>query len=330
MSSTMLALKHLVFCVSVFAVYADVVFDNWKKPPDNNPDLNRKDLGAMQDAWKTIKCMTNQSYYLIYSSGRGTRKHYPHMSCLQVQTSDLNNTLKSAKYTSKWYDTKSKTMKSSTQSVQAVKQKDYSIENIMHLGQPQRKATSPNGTCYNLNFNFLCESGGCRIPHQECWRPRWTKYSEKYVVFSTSLCYIVRSLQDEEDYESCEFWLRGDWLKNNVTIPQVVTIVKKEGSEKIEESAENEESGKSEEREEREEKEESKESKESVQCEEEPRNANKTTYLYDSLFKELPSSCRYAFLLNCGYPTYRIYDKEDCDKINKSENETSDDANKRE
>uniref|UniRef100_A0A6B0V945 Putative lipocalin n=1 Tax=Ixodes ricinus TaxID=34613 RepID=A0A6B0V945_IXORI len=323
----MLALKRLVFCVSVFAVYADVVFDSWERPPDNNPDLNRKDLGAMQDAWRTIKFMANQSFYLIYSGGLGTREHYRDLRCLQVHSSDLNHTLKSANYTSKWYDTASETMESSTQYVQAVKQKDYSIENIMHLGQPQRKVPSPNGTCYNLIFNFLCELGGCRISHQECWRRRLTKYSEKYVVFSTSLCYIVRSLQDEEDYESCEFWLRGDWLKNNVTIPQVVTIVKKEGSEKIEESAENEESGKSEEREEREEKEESKESKESVQCEEEPRNANKTMYLYDSLFKELPSSCRYAFLLNCGYPTHRIYDKEYCDKINETENAASRDAN---
>uniref|UniRef100_A0A6B0V9L7 Putative lipocalin n=1 Tax=Ixodes ricinus TaxID=34613 RepID=A0A6B0V9L7_IXORI len=325
----MRALKHLVICLSISTAYADVEFQNWKKPPDNNPDLNRKDLGPMQDAWKTIKCTTNQSYYLIYSSGWGTQKHYKHMRCLQVQTSHLNNTLKSAKYTSKWYNTKSKTMKSSTQYVQAVKQKDYSIENIMHLGQPQRKATSPNGTCYNLNFNFICESTGCTIHHQECWQKPCTKYSEKHALFSNSLCHILRSLQNEKDYESCEFWLREDWLKNNVTIPQVGTNVKKEESEKIKESAENEESGKSEEREEREEKEESKESKESVQCEEEPRNANKTTYLYDSLFKELPSSCRYAFLLNCGYPTHRIYDKEDCNKINKTENETSDDANKR-
>uniref|UniRef100_A0A0K8RIN3 Putative salivary lipocalin n=1 Tax=Ixodes ricinus TaxID=34613 RepID=A0A0K8RIN3_IXORI len=72
----MLALKHLVFCLSVSAAYADVEFQSWKKPPDNNPDLNRKYLGAMQDAWETIKCMANQSYYLIYSSGLGTREHY--------------------------------------------------------------------------------------------------------------------------------------------------------------------------------------------------------------------------------------------------------------
>uniref|UniRef100_A0A0K8REU4 Putative salivary lipocalin n=1 Tax=Ixodes ricinus TaxID=34613 RepID=A0A0K8REU4_IXORI len=288
----MLALKHLVFCVSVFAVYADVVFDNWKKPPDNNPDLNRKDLGAMQDAWKTIKCMANQSFYLIYSSGRGTREHYPHMSCLQVQTSDLNNTLKSAKYTSKWYDTESKTMQSSTQYVQAAKQKDYSIENIMHLGQPQRKTTSPNGTCYNLNFNFICELTGCTIYHQECWRRPFTKYSEKYVLFSNSFCHILRSLQNEDDYESCEFWLREDWLKN-ITIPQVVT---KRGSEECPEN------------------------------EKESGSPSKTTYSYDSLFKELPSSCRYAFLLNCGYPTHRIYDEEDCKKICKRENAASGDA----
>uniref|UniRef100_A0A6B0V981 Putative lipocalin n=1 Tax=Ixodes ricinus TaxID=34613 RepID=A0A6B0V981_IXORI len=312
MSSTMLALKHLVFCLSVFAAYADVEFQSWERPPDNNPDLNRRDLGAMQDAWRTIKFTANQSYFLIYSSGWGTQEHYKDVRCLQVRSSGLNHTLKSANYTSKWYDTASETMESSTQYVQAVKQKDYSIENIMHLGQPQRKVPSPNGTCYNLIFNFLCESGGCRISHQECWRPRWTKYSEKYVVFSTSLCYIVRSLQDDEDYESCEFWLSEDWLKKNVTIPQVVTIVEEEDSDEIDESKEREES---------------EERKESVQCEKQPSNANKTTYLYDSLFKELPSSCRYAFLLNCGYPTHRIYDKEYCDKINETENAASRDAN---
>ncbi|KAM7300830.1 uncharacterized protein ISCGN_016415 [Ixodes scapularis] len=222
----MLALKHLVFCLRVFGVYADVEFQSWKKPPDNNPDLNRKDLGAMQDAWKTIKCMANQSYYLVYSNGWGTQEHYEDVTCLQVQTSDLNYTLKSAQYTSKWYNTKSKTMVSSTQYVQAVKQKDYSIENIMYL--------------------------------------------------------------------ACEFWLREDWLKN-VTIPQVVTRAGSEENEK-----EKKELG----------------------------SSSKTTYLYDSLFKELPSSCRYAFLLNCGYPTYRIYDREDCDNVNKRENGASDDANK--
>ncbi|CAN7998189.1 unnamed protein product [Ixodes pacificus] len=311
----MSAVKRLVFCLSVFAAYADVEFQSWERPPDNNPDLNRKDLGAMQDAWRTIKLTANHSYYLIYSNGWGTEEHYKDVTCLQVHSSDLNHTLKSANYTSKWYNTASKGMESSTQYVQAVQQKDYSIENIMQLGQPQLKATSRNGTCYNLNFNFLCESGGCRIAHQECWRPRWTKYSEKYVLFSTPLCYIVRSLQDEEDYESCEFWLREDWLKKNVTIPQVVTIVEKEDSDETEESEESEG------------REENEERKGSVQCEEEPRNANKTTYLYDSLFKELPSSCRYAFLLNCGYPKYRIYDKEDCDKTNETENAASRDAN---
>nr|CAJ20743.1 lipocalin [Ixodes ricinus] len=308
----MRALKGLVIFLSISTAYADVEFQSWERPPDNNPDLNRRDIGALQDAWRTIKFTANHSYYLIYSGGFGTKKHYRNLKCLQVHSSDLNHTLKSANYTSKWYNTTSKRMESSTLYVQAVKQKDYSIENIVHLGQPQRKATSPNGTCYNLNFNFLCESGGCRIPHQECWRPRWTKYSEKYVVFSTSLCYIVRSLQDDEDYESCEFWLSEDWLKKNVTIPQVVTIVEEEDSDEIDESKEREES---------------EERKESVQCEKQPSNANKTTYLYDSLFKELPSSCRYAFLLNCGYPTFRMYDKEYCDKINETENAASRDAN---
>nr|CAJ20736.1 lipocalin [Ixodes ricinus] len=290
----MLALKHLVFCLSVSAAYADVEFRSWKKPSDNNPDLNRKDLGAMQDAWKTIKCMANQSYYLIYSSGRGTRKHYPHVSCLQVQTSDLNNTLKSAKYTSKWCDTKCKTKESSTQYVQAVKQKDYSVENIMYLGQPQRKATSPNGTCYNLDFNFICGLiTGCDIYHQECWRRPFTKYSEKYVLFSNSFCHVLRSLQNEDDYESCEFWLREDWLKN-VTIPQVLTKARSEESEEKEKGFD---------------------------------SSSKTTYSYNSLFKELPSSCRYAFLLNCGYPTYRIYDKEDCDKVDKTDKAASGDVN---
>uniref|UniRef100_A0A0K8R3D6 Putative salivary lipocalin n=1 Tax=Ixodes ricinus TaxID=34613 RepID=A0A0K8R3D6_IXORI len=224
----MTALKLLVFCLSVSAAYADVEFQSWERPPDNNPDLNRKDLGPMQDAWKTIKSTANHSYFLIYSSGWGTQEHYKDVRCLQVRSSDLNHTLKSANYTSKWYNTTSKRMESSTQYVQAVKQKEYSIENIMHLGQPQREVTSPNGTCYNLDFNFICESGGCRIHHQECWPKRWTKYSEKYVVFSTSLCYIVRSLQDDKDYESCEFWLREDWLKNNVTIPEVCTHLTKE------------------------------------------------------------------------------------------------------
>ncbi|KAM7302727.1 putative secreted histamine binding protein [Ixodes scapularis] len=307
----MLALKHLVFCLSVSASYAEVEFQSWDRPPDNNPDLNRKDLGAMQDAWRTIKFTANHSYYLIYSSGWGTHEHYEDVRCLQVHSSDLNHTLKSASYTSKWYNRTSKRMNSSTQYVQAVKQKYYSIENIMHLGQPQREVTSPNGTCYNLNFNFLCESGGCRIHHQECWQKRWTKYSEKYVLFSTPLCYVVRSLQDDEGYESCEFWLSEDWLKKNVTIPQVVTILEKEDSDEIEKSEEREESY---------------ERKESVQCEEELRTANKTKYLYDSLFKELPSSCRYAFLLNCGYPKYRIYDKKDCDKINETESAESRDA----
>ncbi|KAM7302644.1 uncharacterized protein ISCGN_018152 [Ixodes scapularis] len=130
--------------------------------------------------------------------------------------------IEECRYTLKWYDTDSQEMKSKTQYVQAVKQKDYSIENIMHL--------------------------------------------------------------------ACEFWLREDWVKKNLSIPEV----------------QNEESEKN---------------------EEESGNADKTTYLYDSLFKQLPSSCRYAFLLNCGKPTSRIYDKKDCDKMNEKENAASGDTN---
>ncbi|XP_042149785.1 uncharacterized protein LOC121837943 [Ixodes scapularis] len=286
----MLTLQHLVFCLSVFAAYADVEFQSWERPPDNNPDLNRKGLGPMQDAWETIKGTANQTYYLIYSSGLGTQAYYSNMRCLQVQTTHLNQTLKSANYMSKWYDTKSKQMKSKTEFVQAVKQKDYSIENAMHVDQPQRKPTSRNGVCYNLDFNFICVSSSCRLDHKECWRGPSSGHSEKYVSFDNSFCYILRSIRGAIVYESCELWLREDWVKKNVSIPEV----QMEESEKKEE-----ESG----------------------------NKNRTTYLYDSLFKQLPSSCRYAFLLNCGYPKSRIYDKEICDKMNEEENGASGDTN---
>ncbi|XP_042149780.1 uncharacterized protein LOC121837941 [Ixodes scapularis] len=286
----MLALKHLVFCLSVFAAHADVEFQSWERPPDNNPDLNRKDLGVMQDAWETIKSTANQTYYLIYSSGLGTQAYYRNLRCLQVQTSDLNQTLKSAKYTSKWYDTTSKKMKSKTEFVQAVKQKDYGIENIMHLDKPQRKATSRNGACYNLDFNFNCVSSVCTIDHKECWRRPLSGHSEKYVSFDNSFCYILRSLQGGLGHESCEFWLREDWVKEIVSIPEV----QKEKSEKNEEESE---------------------------------NADQTTHLYDSLFKKLPSNCRYAYLLNCGYPKSRIYDKQICDKMSEEENAASGDTN---
>ncbi|XP_029831698.3 uncharacterized protein LOC115316480 [Ixodes scapularis] len=290
----MLALKHLVFSLSVSAAYADVVFQSWKKPPDNNPDLNRENLGAMQDAWKTIRFTANQSYYLIYSNGLGTTRNYRDVKCLQVQTSDLNDTLKSANYTSKWYDTKSKTVKSKTEFVQAVKQNDYSVENIMHLGHPKSKATSRKGICYDVNFNFFCDDDtGCIIYHMECWGRAFINYSDKYVLFSNPFCHILRSLQNEEDYESCEFWLR-EFLLKNVTIPQANT---RAGSEATEEKKK------------------------------ELDSSSKTTYLYDSLFKELPSSCRHAFLFNCGYPTYRFYDKEDCDKIVKTDMAASSDVN---
>ncbi|XP_040070730.1 uncharacterized protein LOC120843413 [Ixodes scapularis] len=286
----MLALIYLAFCLSVFAAHADVEFQSWERPPDNNADLNRKDLGAMQDAWETIKGTANQTYYLIYSSGLGTDAFYRTFRCLQVQTSDLNQTLKSAKYTSKWYDTTSKKMNSKTEYVQAVKQKDYSIENIMHMDHPQRKTTSRNGACYNLDFNFLCVSSKCTIDHKECWRGPLSPHSEKYVSFDNSFCRILRSLQDALGHESCELWLREDWVKKNFSIPEV----------QIEESEKKEE---------------------------ESGNKDRTTYLYDSLFKQLPSSCRYAFLLNCGYPKSRIYDKEICDKMNEKGNAASRDTN---
>ncbi|XP_042149871.1 uncharacterized protein LOC120836204 [Ixodes scapularis] len=282
----MLALKHLVFCLSVSVAYADVVFDSWKKPPDNNPDLNREKLGAMQDAWKTIRFTANQSYYLIYSTGPWTSALYRDKKCFQVHSSDLNDTLKIANYTSKWYDTKSKTTNSKTQFVQAVKQKGYSIENTMQLGQSKPTATSRNGSCYELNFNFFCGERGCKIYHPECWGKTFTKLSENYVIFSNPFCHILRSLQNTRAAESCEFWLKEDLLKN-MTIPQANT---RAGSETNEEQ------------------------KEALD------SSSKTTYLYDSLFKELPSSCRYAFLLNCGNPAYRIYDKEYCDKIDETDN----------
>ncbi|XP_040078380.2 uncharacterized protein LOC115330403 [Ixodes scapularis] len=286
----MLALKHFVFCLSVFAAYADVEFRSWERPPDNNPDLNRKGLGPMQDAWETIKATANQTYYLIYSSGFGAGAYYRNFRCIQGQTTDLNQTLKSAKYTSKWYHTTSKKIKSSTQYVQAVKQKDYSIENAMHLDQPQRKATSRNGSCYNLDFDFLCGIKPCLLHHKECWRGPWSGHSEKYVSFDNSFCYILRSLRGSYGDDTCEFWLREDWVKKNFSVPE-------------------------------------EHNDESEKKEEESGNKDRTTYSYDSLFKKLPSSCRYAFLLNCGYPEFRIYDKQICDKMNEEENGASGDTN---
>ncbi|EEC10063.1 hypothetical protein IscW_ISCW019392, partial [Ixodes scapularis] len=56
----------------------------------------------------TIKFTANKSYYLMYSSGWGTKEHYDDVRCLQVHSSGFNNTLKSAKYTSKWYNITSK------------------------------------------------------------------------------------------------------------------------------------------------------------------------------------------------------------------------------
>ncbi|XP_042149739.1 uncharacterized protein LOC121837923 [Ixodes scapularis] len=286
----MLALKHFVFCLSVSAAYAEVEFQSWERPPDNNPDLNRKGLGPMQDAWETIKGTANQTYYLIYSSGLGTEAYYRTFKCIQAQTRYLNQTLKSANYTSKWYHPRSKKIESNTQYVQAVKQKDYSIENAMHLDQPQRKATSRNGSCYNLDFDSTCEVNGCAVDHKECWRGPLSVHSEKYVLFDNSFCYILRSLLSQFGFESCEFWLREDWVKKHLSIPEVQI----EESEKKEEESE---------------------------------NKDRTTYPYDSLFKQLPSSCRYAFLLNCGYPEYRMYDKEICDKINEEKNAASGDTN---
>uniref|UniRef100_A0A0K8R720 Putative salivary lipocalin n=1 Tax=Ixodes ricinus TaxID=34613 RepID=A0A0K8R720_IXORI len=69
----MRALKRLVIRLSISTAYADVEFQSWERAPDNNPDLNRKDLGALQDAWRTIKFTANHSYYLIYSSGFGNK-----------------------------------------------------------------------------------------------------------------------------------------------------------------------------------------------------------------------------------------------------------------
>ncbi|XP_040070238.1 uncharacterized protein LOC115318994 [Ixodes scapularis] len=276
-----MALRNFVLCLSVAAAFA-IKFDLKERSSDNNPDVNREDLGIMQDAWEVIKNTKNKAYYMMYVNEY--EYNYNNKRCIHLRTSDMNQTSKTAVYNLTWniYGRWSKIIEEQVSwisQVAAIKQNNYYMENIIRFWYPNAPdygSRTADGS-YNLvdYTNYQCDSG-LRDPfyfsHDE-------EYYDSYVVFSEPSCYILRTL---ERSGVCEFWLSEILL--NKTLTELQAEPQQEECDKNENT------------------------KDSIPGEDQ---------LDLKLFRKLPRNCRVAFLLSCGDPETQIYDKIKSEKVMK-------------
>uniref|UniRef100_A0A0K8RFA3 Putative salivary lipocalin n=1 Tax=Ixodes ricinus TaxID=34613 RepID=A0A0K8RFA3_IXORI len=274
-----MVLRNFVLFLSVATTLA-IKFGLKERSSDNNPDLNREDLGIMQDAWEVIKNTKNKAYYMMYVNEY--EYNYNNKRCIQLRTSDLNQTSKTAVYNLTWnnYDRWSKIIEEQVSwisQVAAIKQNNYYTENILRLWYPDAPdcgSRTADGS-YNLvdYTNYQCDSG-LRDPtyffHDE-------EYYDSYVVFSEPSCYILRTL---ERSGVCEFWLSEILL--NKTLTELQAELQQEECDKDKDTEDN------------------------IPGEDK---------LDLKLFRKLPRNCRVAFLLSCGDPETQIYDKMKCEKV---------------
>ncbi|CAN8006030.1 unnamed protein product [Ixodes hexagonus] len=297
---------YFIFCLIAAVTYA-VKFDLDEKTPENNPDLNRRDLGALQQAWKTIERASNETNYLMYSSL--DHYFYKYRKCIQIRTSNLNETRMTANYTMEWY--KYHYRNSSLDQaellrgeVQALKQRGYSTENVLRVFYPDDRRRVPHTTVGSPNGSYLlakysnydCDQGiydPWYLDHDEA-------YYESYVVFSQPMCYVLRTVErrgvhvvrsaSKLDFffcAACELWATESWLNSTLKGK------KRKGT--------------------------SEENTERIPTEREDSAEESAEESTGTSFTKLPRHCRLAFLLNCGYPTMLVYNKTDCDKINKTQ-----------
>ncbi|CAN8021936.1 unnamed protein product, partial [Ixodes persulcatus] len=139
-----------------------------------------------------IRNTENEAYYMVYVNEYNY--NYNSKRCIQLRTSDLNQTSKTAVYNLTWnkYDRWSKRMKE--HQVAAIKQNNYYQENILRFWYPTLDCGSRTADgSYNLfdYTNYQCDSGlrdTTYFSHDE-------EYYDSYVVFSEPSCYILRTLE---------------------------------------------------------------------------------------------------------------------------------------
>uniref|UniRef100_A0A6B0V7Q1 Putative salivary lipocalin n=1 Tax=Ixodes ricinus TaxID=34613 RepID=A0A6B0V7Q1_IXORI len=282
-----MALRNFVLCVSVATSFA-IKFDLKERSSDNNPDLNRQDLGIMQDAWEVIKNTQKEVYYMMYVNEYNY--NYNSKRCIQLRTSDLNQTLKTAVYNLTWnkYDRWCKRIEEQEtwiSQVAAIKQNNYYQENILRFWYPNAAdcgSRTADGS-YNLvdYSNYQCDSG----LQDPTYFSHYKEYYDSYVVYSEQSCYVLRTL---ERSGVCEFWLSEILLNKTLTELE---------SQQKEESDEDRNTG---------------------DCITE---SNAEEKLNLKLFRNLPRNCRVAFLLSCGDPETLMYNKTECE--NSSQIETT-------
>lgn len=273
-----MSLKNFVFCLFI-AIACAIKFDLKERIPDNNPDLNREDLGAMEDAWKVTRYTENDEFYLMHLSDYYYL--YANRGCMKLRTSDLNEASKSARYNMTWYEYNRRNrsigqVKSETNEVKALKQDTYSTENILrfwYTGEAVCEYEAGRGPYNMIDYeNYDC--------NQRIEVPENDAFFDSYVVFNQPLCFILRV---GERSGVCEFWLNGKLV--NQTLEE---LNKEEINEKCDDTCVTD------------------------GCDEKETKKNYA----DALFRKFPENCRLAFLLNCGYSREVVYNKTDCEKVN--------------
>ncbi|CAN7939321.1 unnamed protein product, partial [Ixodes hexagonus] len=279
--------------------------------PENNPNLNSAELGYLQSAWKSLEQASNGTYVLMLRSKYIGEEHYFKCVYLRAHIIDAGN--KTANYTRTYYNTVYKNYTNETFQVRALNQTGYLYENVIREGLNGKTPSDtpiPQGSNTYIEYNNY----SCEASYSPLWdignaaeqggsaevsdKKNSIDYRDLYMVYSGLRCLITR---DPLKKGGCDLWLEETELErvleaveNDKDNETIADEKKKEDSnrqfliklnctpEQIEEYLKD------------------------------MREDYAEQYFVKAAFKQIPCTCRLAFLAACGEPKELIYNPVTC------------------
>ncbi|CAN7996390.1 unnamed protein product [Ixodes hexagonus] len=258
--------------------------------PENNPLLNDHTLGPLQQAWKALEQGSNGSFVLMFRS----KNKEPHISCVTVNTTITNATTKTATYTRTYYNMTTNNYTQITFPVRALNQTDYKIENVIRVslnGFEPSKTPVPRGSNMYIEYgDYECNSSSLPLPdmllaarsfNQATVPVEGQNYLDFYVVYNQPTCNVIRS---PFLGGGCDFWLAETSLNTTLEKARNITNPSTLPAENTAVSAR----------------------------EDQEQQAKAGPTFPQAVFKSLPTACRYAFIVACGYPNEYMYNETLC------------------
>ncbi|CAN7984821.1 unnamed protein product [Ixodes hexagonus] len=260
--------------------------------PENNPLLNDPTLGPLQQAWKALEKASNESYVLMFRS----KNHEPDISCVTVRSSITNETTKTATYTRTYYNMTTENYTNITVPVRALSQSDYKIENVIRAslnGFEPSTTPAPRGSNMYIEYgDYQCNSSSLPLPdmllaaksfNHATFPVEGQNYLDFYVVYNQPTCNVLRSPYLRG---GCDFWLTESLLNttlekaHNITDPSTTPVADTELTAR----------------------------------EDQEQEVKAGPTFPQAVFKSLPTACRYAFIVACGYPNNYMYNETLCNQ----------------